>query len=137
MNLEVVTPKGSALAVDAEDVTAPGVRGEFGVLPGHTPFISALKPGVLKFRQKGGKLGVLAVGAGFAEVTGKDQVVVVAQAAALADQIDGAEAQKELDEADRALKEWRATEGGPTRESLEARRAWAQAKLDAKAASRS
>jgi F-type H+-transporting ATPase subunit epsilon len=133
MQLEVVTPKGSPVTVEADEVTAPGVRGEFGVLPGHTPFVSALKPGVLRWKQKGGKPGVMAVGFGYAEVSGKDRVVILAQEAQLADAIDATLAQKDLDEAERALKD----ASGAAREDLDAKRAWAQARLDAKSALRS
>ncbi|MFI5291001.1 MAG: ATP synthase F1 subunit epsilon [Polyangia bacterium] len=137
MKLEVVTPKGSALAAEVDEVTAPGARGEFGVLPGHTPFISALKPGVLVWRQKGGPRGVVAVGAGFAEVSGADKVVVLTQRALAAEQIDAAQAQKDLEEADRQLKDWKApvesqAATAPSREELESRRAWAQACVDAR-----
>jgi len=133
MQLEVVTPQGSAITVEADEVTAPGVRGEFGVLPGHTPFVAALKPGVLRWKAKGGKPGVMAVGAGYAEVSGKDRVIVLAQRAAAADAIDPAVAQKELDEADKILKE----ASGATREEAERRRQWAQAQLDARNSLRS
>src|SRR5262245_18227049 len=105
MQLEVVTPQGTALAVDADEVTAPGARGEFGVLPGHTPLIAALKPGVLQVRSRGGKRAVMAIGSGFTEVSGTGRVVVLTQRAQTAETIDAAEAQRELDEADRALKE--------------------------------
>ncbi|HZS38202.1 MAG TPA: ATP synthase F1 subunit epsilon [Polyangia bacterium] len=151
MKVEIVTPRGLAVSTDADEVTAPGVRGEFGVLPGHTPFIAALKPGVLSFR-KGGKREVLAVGAGFAEVSGKDRVVVLTQQAADTREadakrelgvqaIDAAQAQRDLEEAERALKDGKFgtgdNGGGPTREEWEARRAWAQARLDARSAARS
>jgi F-type H+-transporting ATPase subunit epsilon len=129
MQLEVVTPSGVAAAAEADEITAPGVRGEFGVLPGHTAFLSALKPGVLSWKSKG-KKGTLAVGPGYAEVNGKDKVVVLTQLAATVEQIDPAQAQKDLDEADKLLKDWKPTEGGPSRESLEGKRAWAQARLD-------
>lgn len=132
MRLEVVTPKGSALVTDVDEVTAPGVRGEFGVLPGHTPFITALKPGVLVWRQKGGPRAALAVGAGYAEVSGSDRVIVLAERAQLATEIDAAQAERELDEADRALKEHKSESGAPSHESLKAARDWAQARLDAR-----
>jgi len=128
MKVDVVTPFGPALSTDAEEVTVPGLRGEFGVLPGHTPFVSALKAGVVSYKAKG-KRGVLAVGPGFAEVDGKDDVVILTQQATAAESIDVAAAQRELDEADRQLKD--ASEAG-ARSELEARRAWAQARLDAK-----
>jgi F-type H+-transporting ATPase subunit epsilon len=127
MHLEIVTPAGTALATDADEVVAPGVRGEFGVLPGHTPLLSGLKAGVLVWRAvKGGRSGVLAVGPGYAEVDGHDRIVVLTQEAVTAEQIDVAAARQELEQAERALKESASTDA-------EARRAWAQARIDARA----
>jgi F-type H+-transporting ATPase subunit epsilon len=83
MHLEVVTPKGVAFSGEADEVIAPGVEGEFGVLPGHTPFLSALKAGTLTWR-KGGEKSSLTVGAGYAEVSGPtrgDKIVVLVQEA--------------------------------------------------------
>jgi F-type H+-transporting ATPase subunit epsilon len=133
MKVEVVTPSGTTVATDADEVVAPGVRGEFGILPGHTPFISALKPGVLSLKSKGGKRSVLAVGAGYAEVNGHDQIVVLTQQATPADEVDAARAQKELEEAEKALA---APPAGSSPEELHARRDWAQARLDARNAAR-
>jgi F-type H+-transporting ATPase subunit epsilon len=146
MQLEIVTPRGLAVSAEADEVVAPGARGEFGVLPGHTPFIAALRAGVLVYR-KGGRREVLAVGPGFAEISGHDRVVVLTQAAADTRSpedrrepgvqgIDAQQAQRDLDEAERALKEGKSGEGGPSREELEARRAWAQARLDARSAAK-
>jgi F-type H+-transporting ATPase subunit epsilon len=140
MQLEVVTPRGTAVTDEADEVTAPGVRGEFGVLPGHTPFVTALKPGVITWKQRGAVRGVYAVGAGFAEVSGHDRIVVLAQSATSADEVDAAQAQKDLDDAERQLKDWKAPDpnapaaaSAPSRETIEAARAWAQARLDAAA----
>ena len=49
IELEIVTPKGRALAESVDEVTAPSVQGEFGVLPGHLPMVAAL-------RQSGGNI---------------------------------------------------------------------------------
>ena len=46
---------GTALNAEVDEVTVPGLAGEFGVLPGHTPFLTALKAGVLSWRGKGGR----------------------------------------------------------------------------------
>lgn len=80
MKLEVVTPKGTAVEADVDEVTAPGLAGEFGVLPGHTPFLTALKQGRLSWRGRGGE-GALTIGPGFCEVDGKDRVIVLTQSA--------------------------------------------------------
>jgi F-type H+-transporting ATPase subunit epsilon len=127
MKIEVVTPDKAALSTDSDELVAPGVRGEFGILPGHTPFVSALKPGVLVAR-KGQKRQVFAVGAGFAEVDGHDKIVVLTQNAVPAEEVDSARAQKDLEEAERALKEGKA--------DASALRDWAQARLDARNATR-
>ncbi len=83
MQLEVVTPTGTAATADADEIIVPGAEGEFDVLPGHTPFVSAMKPGVLRYR-KGGDFRSLTVGAGLVEVTGGDRVIVLAETATLA-----------------------------------------------------
>ena len=53
MKLSVTTPRGALVDADVDEVTAPGALGEFGVLPGHVPLMSALKPGVLVYRAGG------------------------------------------------------------------------------------
>jgi F-type H+-transporting ATPase subunit epsilon len=80
MQLEVLTPKKTALTAEVDEVTVPGLVGEFGVMPGHTPFLTALQPGLLTWRGKGGT-GTLQIGAGYCEVDGKDRVVVLTQSA--------------------------------------------------------
>ncbi len=80
MKLEVVTPKGTAVEAEIDEVTVPGLAGEFGVLPGHTPFLTALREGQLSWRGRGGE-GHLMIGAGFCEVDGKDRVIVLTQSA--------------------------------------------------------
>ena len=76
MQLEIVTPAGSALTTETDEVIVPGAEGEFGVLAGHTPFMSALKPGTLRYRAQGTTQS-LAIGAGLVEVTGQNRVVVL------------------------------------------------------------
>lgn len=80
MQLEVLTPQRTALNADVDEVTVPGLAGEFGVLPGHTPFLTALKAGLLTWRGKSGS-GSLQIGDGYCEVDGKDKIVVLTQSA--------------------------------------------------------
>jgi F-type H+-transporting ATPase subunit epsilon len=80
MHLEVLTPQKSAVTAEVDEVTVPGLAGEFGVLPGHTPFLSALRAGTLSWRGKGGA-GSLHIGPGYCEVDGKDRVVVLTNSA--------------------------------------------------------
>ena len=51
LQLDVITPERRLLSEQADSVTVPGLGGELGILPGHTPLISALKTGVLSFTQ--------------------------------------------------------------------------------------
>jgi F-type H+-transporting ATPase subunit epsilon len=75
IRLEIVTPRGRALAVNVDEVTAPSVQGEFGVLPGHLPLLAALRTGIVSYRQ-GGETKRCAVGSGFAEA-GPDKLVIL------------------------------------------------------------
>jgi F-type H+-transporting ATPase subunit epsilon len=136
MRLSVTTPRGSLVDAEVEEITAPGELGEFGVLPGHVPLMSALKPGVLVYRTKE-HAGVVAVGPGFLQVAplpqadaSRDRVLVLVDRAITAAGVDRAAAEKELAEADRELAEWKRELDGAYR-ALVVRRQWAQARLDA------
>ena len=126
MQLQVVTPKGTLLEAQVDEVTAPGSAGEFGVLPGHVPLLSGLKPGVVSYRG-GGVHGALAIGKGFAEVIG-DRVVVLVDAGCKPAELDLAAAQRDLAAAQQELTG--AGEDVGARADIEERRAWAQARLD-------
>ena len=77
LNLSIVTPRGTVIDESVDDVVAPGTEGEFGVLPGHAPFLAAIREGVVRY-QSGGRPHYLAVSTGFAEVAG-DHVVLLAR----------------------------------------------------------
>ncbi|HEV3030060.1 MAG TPA: ATP synthase F1 subunit epsilon, partial [Polyangia bacterium] len=139
MKLSVTTPRGALVDADVDEVTAPGALGEFGVLPGHVPLMSALKPGVLVYRAggAGARGGVVAVGPGFLQVaapaqndTAHDRVLVLVDQALAAGDIDRAQAQKDLAAAENELAAWKSELDGAYR-ALEIRRQWAQARLDA------
>jgi F-type H+-transporting ATPase subunit epsilon len=96
IQLEIVTPKGRALSVSAEEVTAPSVDGEFGVMPGHLPLLAALRTGLVTYRV-GGETKKCAVGPGFVEA-GPDKVSMVTDEFTERDQIDPVLVRKELAE---------------------------------------
>ena len=143
MRLSVTTPRGALVDTDVEEVTAPGELGEFGVLPGHVPLMSALKPGVLWYKGKD-RSGVIAVGPGFLQVAqlaqagdhdqvhggGHDRVLVLVDQAMTAGDVDRAAAEKQLVAADKELAAWTGEIDG-AHEALVVRRGWAQARLDA------
>jgi len=136
MKFSLTTPRGAIIDLDVEEVTAPGALGEFGVLPGHVPLMSALRPGVLVYRAKTSS-GIVAVGPGFLQVaapaqndTMNDRILVLVDQALVAADIDKAEAQKDVVAADKELVGWKGELDGAYR-ALEIRRQWAQARLDA------
>ena len=53
LELKVITPSRVVISEEVDEVIAPGELGEFGVLPGHVPFITLLMPGELKYRKDG------------------------------------------------------------------------------------
>ncbi len=96
IQLEVVTPQGRALSVMAEEVTAPSVDGEFGVMPGHLPLLATLRTGLVTYRI-GTESKKCAVGPGFVEA-GPEKVAIVTDEYAEREQIDPVLVRKELAE---------------------------------------
>jgi F-type H+-transporting ATPase subunit epsilon len=102
LKLELVTPYKKVLSEEVDEITATGALGEFGVLPGHAPFLSSLKIGELSYKQSGA-VRHLAVNWGYFEVE-NDTVTVLVETAERADEIDLARAQAALGRAEEALK---------------------------------
>lgn len=104
MLLEIVAPSRQVVRSEhVDEVIAPGSEGEFGVLPGHTPFLATLKVGMLSYRE-GAEWHHLAVEWGYAEV-GPDRIVILAEGADRAAEIDLSEARIEKDRAEKLLAE--------------------------------
>ena len=101
LHLEIVTPERLAYEDDVDMVLVPGIDGELGILPHHTPLVSLLGVGELKIR-KGGSEESFAIAGGFLQVR-PDKVVVMAETADLASDIDLEKAQQARAEAERAL----------------------------------
>src|SRR3954469_2232889 len=120
MRLSVTTPRGSLVDAEVDEVTAPGALGEFGILPQHVPFLSALKPGVFVYRIKTDS-HIIAVGEGVLEVVRveldggaatTEKVIVLVSEALPASEIDAAAAAKEVTTADHDLAHWKGELGG-------------------------
>lgn len=99
--LEIVTPDRKVLSQDVDYVGAPGALGEFGVLPNHIPFLSALGVGNLYYKDSG-KTHYVFVSGGFAEVS-PEKVTILAEAAEKAAEIDVERARKAQDRAQQRL----------------------------------
>jgi F-type H+-transporting ATPase subunit epsilon len=114
--LEVVTPDKSVVTEEVQIVVAPGEYGEFGVLIGHTSFLTTLKVGMLRYKDTGGSERVVFVNGGFAEVL-PNKVKVLAESAERRREIDIERARAALKRAEQRLAEAR------TREDVDFRRA--------------
>ena len=101
LQLDVITPERRLLSEAVDYVTVPGLGGELGILPGHTPLISALQTGVLSFTQGGASRRMLVSG-GFVEVS-SDRVSVLADLAEFPEEIDTARARTEREQAEKVL----------------------------------
>jgi F-type H+-transporting ATPase subunit epsilon len=86
LTLEIVTPERSIAHGEVDEVVVPGAEGSFGVLPGHTPFLTTLSIGEIEYR-RGDETSFVAVSFGFAEVL-PDRVTILAQIAEASEEID-------------------------------------------------
>ena len=88
LDLTIVTPSGPAYHGDVDSVVLPGSEGDFGVLPGHERFLSALRTGEVQIKT-GPQMVYAAASDGFADVS-SDHVTVLVDSCELADDIDTA-----------------------------------------------
>jgi F-type H+-transporting ATPase subunit epsilon len=115
LHLEIVTPEKRVFLGDVDEVIVPGSEGELGILPHHAPLISTLGQGVLRLKS-GGTEQEFAIFGGFLQVR-PDRVVVLAETADVASDIDLERAHRARAEAERAI------EAGTDIADLEAARA--------------
>ncbi|QTA93201.1 ATP synthase, subunit epsilon (ATP synthase F1 sector subunit epsilon) [Desulfonema magnum] len=100
--MEIVTPEKSVVSEDAQIVMAPGSLGEFGVLVGHTPFLTTLKLGAVRYTDADGKERSIFVSGGFAEAL-PDKVTILAESAERRRDIDLERAKAALERAQKRL----------------------------------
>lgn len=87
IKFEIVTPEKTVLKEPITQITVPTRDGEITVLPKHVPLVSILKPGVIEARKEDGSSEIMAISGGFIEVL-RDKVVILADAAERAEEID-------------------------------------------------
>jgi F-type H+-transporting ATPase subunit epsilon len=102
LKVELVTPYKKVLTEEVDEITATGALGEFGILPGHAPFLTSLKIGELSYKKEG-VISHLALNWGYFEVE-SDKVTVLVETAEKADEIDLERAKAALGRAEEALK---------------------------------
>ena len=102
LKLEIVTPSAVVYSEDVSLVALPGRQGDMGIYPNHVPLMTKVAAGEVELTRDGQK-EMLAVGEGFAEVTG-DRVSILTDMAALEADIDEAKAEEALKAAENRLK---------------------------------
>lgn len=94
LHFSLVSPERELFSGDVKQVDAPGVEGEFGVLPKHAPFMTVLKPGVVRIHDDSGVTPVFVRG-GFADITPAGLTILAEEAVRLAD-VDAANLDAEI-----------------------------------------
>ena len=99
--LTVVTRERRIIDVESDEVELPASDGEIGVLPGHTPLLTTLRVGTMRYRS-GGEFHRIVISWGFAEIL-PDRVIVLAERGVLPSEVDPAAAEAERIEAEKEL----------------------------------
>ena len=102
-SLSIVAPDRSVVEDQAISVVAPGAMGYFGIMAGHVPMVAALSAGIVEYVDGKNQRHHVAVGGGFAEVSG-ERLTILADSAALATEINVKEEEERLERARRALR---------------------------------
>ena len=129
LGVNLVTPKGVVAHSEADSVQAPGELGEFEMLPGHVPMLTALKAGVLTIGTKA--RARYAVGAGYLRVDPAGAVEILVEQAVPAKEIDVDAARKDMAAAEAELAKWGDKQADGDYTNAVERLAWAKARIDA------
>jgi len=103
MKLEIVTPYSKVVDMEVDEVTATGKLGEFGVLPGHAPFLTSLRIGELVYKNNG-VIEHMALNWGYFEIK-DDKIIVLVETAERSEDIDVERARAALGRAEEKLKQ--------------------------------
>ena len=102
LHLEIVDPTGHLLSEEVDEVVARGINGEFGILPGHVPFMTLLDVGECVYKKEG-KTYAIFINSGYAEFN-NDRVTILAEGAEKPEDIDIERAEASLKRAEKRLK---------------------------------
>ena len=103
MTIDIVTPEKRIFEGKIKELIAPGSNGEFGVLPEHAPFATALEPGVVTLVKENGERDMMAVSGGYIEVT-RDKVVLLVESAEHEGDVDLDTLKRRKEEKEKLLK---------------------------------
>jgi len=104
ITLEVVTPEKVVVSEEAQIAVAPGSLGEFGVLIGHTTFLTTLKTGTIHYTDADGNQRYIFASGGFAEAL-PDKLTVLAESAERRREIDNGRAEAAMERAQKRLEQ--------------------------------
>ena len=121
VKLDVVTAERVVFSEDVDVVVAPGIEGQLGILPHHAPLMTMIQSGELLIKQSGSEF-CLSISAGFLEVR-PDHIIVLADSAERAEEIDIARAEEAKRRAEEHLVEHKGAEVDGARAGLALRRA--------------
>lgn len=127
--VNLVTPRGVVAHTDADSVQAPGELGEFELLPGHVPMLTALRAGVLTIGTKA--RARYAVSTGYLRVDPNGAVEILVEQAQPAKNVDTDAAKKDLAAAEAELAKWGDKPQDGDYKNLQQRAGWARARIDA------
>ncbi len=102
--LELVSPERLLVSAEADMVVVPGSEGDFGVLAGHAPVISSVRPGVVEVHGEAGEPERVFVTGGFAEVT-DDRLTVLAEEAVSVAEMNREDLERRLKNAEEDLED--------------------------------
>jgi len=106
IKFEIVTPERTVLKEQIVQVTVPTKQGEITILPGHIPLVASLDPGVIELVKEDGIREIISVSGGFIEVLHK-KVVILADTAERAEEIDEAKVEAARREAQKTMQDSR------------------------------
>ena len=133
LTLDILTPHGpKRQGLDVAGVEIPGLLGELGALPQHEAFITAVVPGVVRFKEDGASVRI-AVGAGFLEITDDGRAVILVERAAESGEVDVDGVREALKGAAATLAEHKDSVESATYIAAEQEHAWLEAQLRAAA----
>jgi F-type H+-transporting ATPase subunit epsilon len=103
LSIDIVTPEKKIFEGKIRSIIAPGIDGEFGVLPDHTPFATILAPGVVTISLEDGKNELLAVSGGYVEVT-REKVILLVETAERPEEVDIETVKRRKEEKEKLLR---------------------------------
>ena len=101
MRVEIITAEREVYSEDVDVLVAPGIEGELGILPHHSPLMTALQPGEIRLRKDGEDV-YMAVSSGFLEIM-DNKVTILADTAERSDEIDEARVQEAMKRAEERI----------------------------------